>query len=269
MPRAYLAFKHTHRDRIFGWSTGSGCAPGPWHYPDGLLRRLCEDVRRSSPVHSPVSGTFVCATHSIFEGLPTLDLVFEGVRRDRQAVRVTRGARIHVLPSQAVREGDLVASDAPGGVSEPGGGETSHRRWKRELATLLGPVRFALWARLWFERQFVTVRPGLVHVPSDLSAVAARGHALADGLHWDLTPAMGCYSEAADAFIFPTLRMRTWWGFAGVLPGEVAFDFTPADPRFIPRTAPPTRPMGKTNDRRASSPVMAPALASADGLISR
>ncbi len=233
MPRPYLAFKQSQRHLVFDWSTRSGLAIELPYYSYSLRLRLCEDFERHMPIQAPCSGRFVGATRSAFHGLPTLDLIFENGLRQREVVMATREARILVLPSQAIREGDLVASDGPEGLPE--GWHTSglYKKWVL-LRRHVHQGHFHTWVRLWFERQFVTIRPGLVHVSSELAALAAKGHALAEGLHWDLLPALEYYHETVDGFIFPTLRMRTWWDSARVLPGEVAFDLTPTDPRFIP-----------------------------------
>jgi hypothetical protein len=71
-----------------------------------------------------------------------------------------------------------------------------------------------------------------MHVPADLAAAGAMGRAADAELYWDLGPAMGHYRDVLDAFIFPPILMRAWWRFRGVLPGEVAYDFTPCNPRF-------------------------------------
>jgi hypothetical protein len=235
MPRAYLAFKHAHRDRIFGWSTDDGLGRASPHYANGLRQAFCDDIGRSLPVHAPVSGTFVCAVKSAIDDLPTMDLVFEHGYCDRWVVRVARQARVHVLPSQAVCEGQLVASDGPREVPEGWDGMSLQRQWARELPRLAPPRRLAFWVRLWFERQFVAIRPGLVHIPSNLAALAARKHAVAEALYWDVSPAMACYDEAVDAFVFPPLQRHAGSDLVGVLPGEIAFDLTPTDPRYLPQ----------------------------------
>lgn len=252
MPRAYLGFKHTQRDKLFGWSTGP--TGGRRHYPDGLKFRLCEDVGRSMPVRAPLSGSFVGATKSTFHGLPTFNLEFAHDRHDRQTVKVSRQARIRVLPSQVVREGDVVALDGPEGVPEGWEHLPLYRRWERVLPRLVRREHFDAWVRLWFERQLVTIQPDFVHIPSDLAALAARGRTVDGTLYWDLSPALDYYHEAADAFIFPTIRMRTWWDFAGVLPGEVRFDLTPVDARFLPHVSSPKKAPKRKKRLRVDMP---------------
>ncbi len=260
MPRPFLAFKHVHRDRIFDWATRSGLADGLPHYSNSLKLRLCEDIGRLMPIQAPCSGRLVGAFRSVFHGLPALDLLFEDGRGERQVVKVTRNARILVLPSQVVQEGDLVASDGPEELP-PGWNELGlYKRW-RLLRRHLQPRNVRSWVRLWYERQFVTVEPNLVHVPSELAALAAQGHAVAQGLYWDLAPAMEYYNETADAFVFPTLKMKTWSQFSGVLPGDVAYDFAPSDPRFVPhsrhtRATPRRYRADRGNEEPAASPLI-------------
>ncbi len=241
MPRAYLAFRDKHRDKVFDWATRSGLSDDFPHYSYLLKLRLCEDLGRSMPVCAPISGTFVCAARSTFQGMATLALVFERSACERQIVQVTAQARIRVLPSQSVREGDVVAFDGPENVPADWDALSLQKRWNRVLPKLLPRSRFETWVRLWFERQFVTIRDGFVHVPSNLAALAAKSHAVAEALHWDLAPAMEHYNEAVDAFVFPPLRLKAWQQYTGVLPGEVVFDFTPRDMRFVPPGPPKQR----------------------------
>ena len=149
---------------------------------------------------------------------------------DRVVLRATRRARLRVTAGQTVREGELVANDGP--APPPG---WHHQplpvRWQRILPEIVGRGQFDDWVRLWFERQLVRLCHGLVHAPADLAAAAALGRAVDAELHWDLGPAMEYYSEAAGAFVFPPFVLPAWRRFRGVLPGEVAFDFSPANLR--------------------------------------
>ena len=111
MPRAYVAFKHSHREKLFDWSTGGSLERGRRHYPNGLKRRLCEDVTRSMPVYASRPGRFLGTMKSHFRGLPTLDLAFAADGNGRRTITVTRQARIRLLPSQVVRAGDVVATE--------------------------------------------------------------------------------------------------------------------------------------------------------------
>jgi hypothetical protein len=246
MPRAYLAFADTYRDRLFAWATPRGGAGSRPFYPPDLRRRLCADAGRDMPVYAPAAGAFVGAKRASYHGLPVLNLAFKA-RNKLMVVRVTRQARIHVSPGVVVGEGDLVANDRSESMPS-----WWHRlplavRWNHVLPTTVGRKQVDAWVRLWFDRQHLTIQPGLVHAPADLAAVAAMGQSVDTELYWDLGPAMDHYHEVLDAFVFPPILMRAWWKFRGVLPGEVAFDFTPRHSQFVRR---PDRVNYRTTPRR-------------------
>jgi hypothetical protein len=234
MPRAYLAFNNRHWDRIFGWATKSWLANGRLHYPDAVKQQFCADLGKSMPVQVPFSGRFVGAFRTLFHGLPTFDLAFELGHSGRRVLRVCQHAKVLVRQSQAVKEGETIATE--GLVLPPIWNNLRlQEQWNVASPKLVRRGHFDAWVRLWFERQFLELEKGLVHVRSDLAATAACGHAVTDRTCWDLSPAMEYYDEALEAFVFPPIRIKKWWNLAGVLPGEIVYDFTPADSRFIPR----------------------------------
>lgn len=228
MPRAYLGFRSADRDRLFAWSTS--LADGSRHYPVVLKRRFCEDLERCMPIQAPCAGTFIGAFRSVRHGLATLDLAFETRSGERQVVSASRQAQVLVLPSQSVREGDLAAND---GCRVPADrdGMSMSRRWS-ELQRSWG-CRLPAWIRLWFDRQIVSLTPGRIHLPSDLACLAARDHAVPEELHWNLAPAMGFYRQDLGAYILPPLPLKSRRDFTGRLPGEIAFDFNPANVSFV------------------------------------
>jgi hypothetical protein len=186
------------------------------------------------PVQVPFSGRFVGAFRTLFHGLPTFDLAFELGHSGRRVLRVCQHAKVLVRQSQAVKEGETIATE--GLVLPPIWNNLRlQEQWNVASPKLVRRGHFDAWVRLWFERQFLELEKGLVHVRSDLAATAACGHAVTDRTCWDLSPAMEYYDEALEAFVFPPIRIKKWWNLAGVLPGEIVYDFTPADSRFIPR----------------------------------
>jgi hypothetical protein len=235
MPVAYLAFRPSDHESIFDWSLGKRLLLCGHCDSNPLGQRVLDDLRQSMPVLAPCSGTFVGTLRSRRRVLPTLELQFQDRCGGRRTVTVTDRARLRVRPAQAVRDGELVANDWPEAVPRQRGRTSPPRQWDLLMrARIAARDRFDHWLRLWFERQFVAACPNFVHVPAALAAPAALGHAVDEGLFWDLSPAMRYFDEATDAFVFPPLPIKSWWDFAGVLPGEVAYDLTPTDGRYVP-----------------------------------
>jgi hypothetical protein len=233
LPRPFLAFDEGHRGQLFPLATPSS-SNGEVYFPPGLRRRLCMDVSRGLPVPAPFAGTLIGATTDRYHGDPVITLAFAAGDRSI-SIRVSRRAHVQVPNGATVREGDVIASDLITGL--PHGWHRLPTAVQSHLILSGSGSRAELdhFTRLWFERQFLAIRPGILHVPAEIAAAAASGRAVDSELYWDLGQCMECYREIPDAFVFPPIRMPAWWKFRGVLPGEIACDFSPRNLRCAGR----------------------------------
>ena len=67
--------------------------------------------------------------------------------------------------------------------------------------------------------------------PTKLMGAAAT-RVEAQGLWWDLRPAIKHWDAQVGAIVFPPIRIRQWHGFKINLPGAIRLDATVQDPRF-------------------------------------
>jgi hypothetical protein len=105
------------------------------------------------------------------------------------------------------------------------------------LARSAGYAQTQFLIRAWWERQWRYLRPGYVYAPADLASWAATRLQSADpgALLWEVQRGRDYFQPDCDAFVFPTLSMRTWDYFRQALPGALESDFTPADLHFEPQ----------------------------------
>lgn len=233
MPRPYLAFRAAVSDKIWQWVIRARpcCAD---YYPIGLRAQFAREVAAGVPVLANCSGRYVGAVRTTHYGIKTWTLTVDA-GPEAVPIVVSRRAEIRILPGSTISPGVLVAVDP---LVPTNCQDLDKERWHEAI-------------QLWFERQVLHLVPGLVHVPAELAAPAARGglstsgRAIDASLLWDVTSSRPYYNDACDAFILPTLHLRLWHWLSGVLPGEVAYDLTPADPRYrSPSNRPPPATVG-------------------------
>jgi hypothetical protein len=233
LPRPYVGFADNVAPFLWESSTHQACGLGPRHFSRPLRQRFAEDAVRGLPVYSAHAGAVTKIaypwSHRGIAG-PSVLLESEGSRVN---LHFHFGARLCVKTGDQVRIGDILAHEAPD-LPEGLRNASVPRIWNR-VARLFGREGLVELVRTWFERQIVRLCPGLVHAPADLVALSASRHAVPESLYWDVTPAIDNYEEGCEAFIFPPVWLPRWNSFRGRLPGEIAYDLMPKDPRFKER----------------------------------
>lgn len=228
MPRPYLAFPASRQRELWALATRRGLAGEQPYYPRSLRRQFCDDLSAGLPVRVPVDGRFTGMSEESHDGFPVTLLHFDTEGETGETVvRVSRHVRLEIHPGQLLHAGDVVARDAPP-LPQRWEKVSPCHRWDRVLSAWPAREKLDGFLRVWFERQVVHLKPGFVHLPSDLACVAAMEAAVDAELYWDVTPALPYFAESCDAFILQTLRINGWDDWRGVLPGEIAFDFNPA-----------------------------------------
>lgn len=242
MPRCYLGIHESELDGLLSDRALEGSVVTE-DFRDHFLGR------GFSPYKSPHRGVaFVRREASRYQVMVTR----VGGDLPPTVVAFGPGADVRVSNGALVKEGEVLATEVVRGVTDVPGWERKPLSvcWDRLTRSLGG--RMHDYLRMFFMREVVRVRPGVVYLPSVMVAAAASSSAtLVDDMMWDVEPSMPYYREELEAWIFPTLRLglgtdnkRQWYNWRIALPGVEA-DFTPADPRVsLPERA-GRRPSGR------------------------
>ena len=105
-----------------------------------------------------------------------------------------------------------------------------HRRWDLLGQKLGGQLLPTL--RAWFEGQTIPGERGQYWLPASIAAPAAR-RAVPGELSWSFRASKQFFQKNLGGYVFPPIKLRRPTELAGQLPGEVTYDFTPEDPRYI------------------------------------
>lgn len=235
MPRAYLCFPEALADTLFERSIELRHG-GPVWLPDGLVWEFWKALV-ADPDDLPLAyraneaGKILTVTREDYRGLNCTTLQIE-TENGRTMVRFHRTAEIHKKARSTFEPGEVLAHEQLHTPPE-WNLERPLRAIREKLLPQFFKRSFLLNVRVWFERQFVCGYQGHVHVDSRLAERAALGHAVAEGLLWDVTPGEAYWNNSAEAFIFPPLRIPRWDALAGSLPGEIRFDVRPPEPFFV------------------------------------
>ncbi len=268
MPRAYLGFPESIADSLYEKviyrATGTEVTP---NYPYSLRQSFVDDMPGGSPYQARYDGQVVDVKRATYHGLPVLCFLLEskdGTQRD--TVRFSQRARVHRPKWAEFKEGEVIAAET-WNLPDHWSDRPLEKRWATYVADLLGD-RLCAFIRIWFERQAFRLRPGFLHMPSELVARAALSDADPSQLFFDVNRAMPYYQEACDSFVFPTLTIRAWDHLLGVLPGDVAYDLMPRDERLCLKSGPAHRShrggkkhraRRKTQQDTPSQPALVPA----------
>lgn len=237
MPKAYVAFPEKLREIVYDRATRATGSPTmlPVHGA-GLREAFVDAMGQKLAYRATFDGQVASVERSLYMGIPVLSFILRGDRGERDVVRFFRET---CVVRKAVRTkfkaGDVIAEESFD-VDLPTDWyfRTPQARWDR-WTWLLVPRRLDAVMRLWFERQAVWLKPGLVHYPAQISSLAALSSAVDADLFWEVGDSLEFFDDASDSLVFPTLRIDTWHDMTGVLPGDVSYDLTPKDVRFESR----------------------------------
>lgn len=235
MPRAYLGFEEEAADRLFDATVFPVAGSRVAHTPEGMRAAFVDDLGRMLAYRAPFDGRLEAAKRGEYLGVPTVTLTLTRRRGPAERVRFFQPTCFLRRPLRSeFKAGDVLAEDRPrgGALPEEWYSMSVYGRWIKALALFGDAFNHVL--RAWYSRQAVRVRPGLVHYPSCLTSVPASWAAVDGELMWDVGPGLEYFRDDCDAMVFPTIALRAWDDLSGVLPGDVAYDLTPTDPRFVP-----------------------------------
>lgn len=235
MPRAYLGFPATTVESLWDRSTKPGLLSGQRVFTDTFKLAFIADMDAGLPVIAPCDGRVKAVRRGVhFNGMPCLRVVLATDEGDTE-IPLFRNANIRVALNQPVQCGDVLAHDGPTLPSE-WSGFSLYKKWETAIPKLLGRQNLDNCLHLWFSRQLVRIESGFVHAPAAVASLAALSGAADDRLWWDVRASLDYYNSAADAFIFPTVKMGGWDDFRASLAGDIEYDLTPTDSNFIPRS---------------------------------
>jgi len=231
MPKAYLGFPLQLAGKLYDRATRP-LAGGPPYFSDDLRRLAVKTI--NDPYVAPYAGQVVKIVREVYHGLPAvaLHLVLSNNKKYTHVIRFGQQAKIFRQQGAYFKAGEALGQEnfilTPDWESK-----SPYTRWDKWLPRLLSP-HFDAGIRVWFERQLVQFTPGVIHAPSAIAAVAALGNALDEShLLWDVSPSERYFNATCDTYVFPTIQIMRWDDFRGTLPGGVAYDLNPADPRFL------------------------------------
>lgn len=230
MPRPYLAFEVELAEMLYDLVTrpqGQGGADPA--YPDSLITAFVMSL--NTPHEARYDGTCVSVKHETYCDAPCIAVELAAEAGGTETLRFNKKAKISLVEGQGFKAGDIVGEE---GYQLPKKWDylSVEERWVALEKYIRIDQRDAR-IRSWFERQFYYLQEGVVHVPAALSAPAAIGNVDDSKLVWNVSPSGPYYNQSADAFIFPPVRIAKLEALDGILPGGVAYNFSPNDPRWI------------------------------------
>ncbi len=238
MPKPHLGFPETARGSLFQRATQPAMgADFPPFYSDGLRVAFVEAMGDYLGYRANYGGKVHSITQTKTHGIPTLTIQLRGDRGEVASVVFHRDAVIRKPAGAKFKRLEVIAEER---FAKPVPSDWYERnwasRWDQWIDKII-PGRRDMYVRLWFDRQGISLLPGLIHLPAQISSIAALGSAVDGALLWELDSALEYYNTACDACIFPTLQIAHWDQLSGILPGDVHFDLTPTDTRFVTMAA--------------------------------
>lgn len=234
MPRAYLAFPESVRPNLFTRATQPAMGQNlPPFYTDGMKVAFVEAMGDYLGYRVNFGGKVHSITPTKTHGIPTLTVQLRGDRGESATVVFHRDAVVRKASGTKFKRMDTIAEERfvkP--VPEDWYDRNWFTRWDKWVSKMI-PGRLDAYLRLWFDRQALSLLPGMIHLPAQISSIAALGSAIDSALMWELDSALEYYRTDCDACIFPTIQISRWDQLSGVLPGDVHYDFTPSDRRFL------------------------------------
>lgn len=231
MPRAYLGFSRSSWQKLYCRTTRPYNITMPF-YSVGLQTALLRDLENNLAYAAPFDGKVENIQYEIYEGLPVYRFDLKGELDEIYVIRFTRDARIRYRKGEYFRMGDIICEETLK-VPENFNEKSLGFKWDFWLLKMIDRSYLDAFIRIWWDRQRIELKQDIIHMPVDLVSTAAYNNSIDDELMWDVSPSMSYFSETCDSFIFPTINNHKWSNFIGTLPGDVAFDFTPVDSRYL------------------------------------
>lgn len=231
MPKAYIGFPRHLKYKLFARETHPLVSAATF-YSDMLQAAFVRDLTHGLSFVAPFDGRVQHIEHEIYEGLPVLRFHLAGDLGETCVVRFSDNAKILCHKGIRFNPGQSIAKE---NVRLPDSWnlESVRYKWNYWLPRIIETPRFTTYIRIWWERQMVELTPNSIHLPAEIASTAAFGNSTDSELYWDVGHSMPYFNESCDTFIFPTLQINHWDEFIGILPGDVAFDFTPNDFRYV------------------------------------
>lgn len=234
MPKPYLAFERSTLDLLFDRSTKKAIGDRhPAVYRPALLEAFVEAAGDYLGYRVPFAGRVAAARQLTYRGFKCVEFKLHGNRGERAKVRFAADAVVQKAVEATFEAGDTIAEET---FAHKLPANWHDKKWEHRLQVgvdRLFPGRLDEYLRLWFDRQAVDLGDGLLHYSADLASPAALGSAVDAKLVWDVSEALEYYRADCDACVFPTIGLGAWDALVGNLPGEVAYDLTPVDGRFV------------------------------------
>lgn len=234
MPQAYFGFRGDVR-RLYEEAMPMVMG-GPLFNHD-LRACFIADLLEGFPYPAPFAGRVLSVSLNLlpeFNGMEHITMVLVAENGTRRNVHFSKCAQGLAKRGQRFTAGDVLGRDPVPLTLREGDGFWAN--W-RLAAEYIGPL-FPSFVRLWFDRQLLYLKPGVVHVPAALGALAfVRGREV-NFPFWEVSRTLRFYAPDCDAFIFPPIPMPRWNAFQGSL-CSVGYSVTPFDSRLD--TGPPLK----------------------------
>lgn len=232
MPTAYVGVGDAALPGLFRLAARAGGRAG---FPPAFVAALAEATTRHLAYTAPFDATVASVSRVADEaGGEVVEVRLAGDRGESAAPRFSpERLTMFVRAGEHVSCGKVVAAEPWLRGAASARWDHADARERQAVVRELFPGGLARHhaVRLWFYRQGVSVTPGLTHFPSSLVSAAAAA-AAADDILWDAgSPEYFC--DHCDCYVFPPIPIRKWTGFAGRLPGDVPYDFTPRTELYV------------------------------------
>jgi hypothetical protein len=263
MPRPYFGFPDSWVDDLYDRVTRPhGDPEGPASYPPTLSEAFV--VSLNAPYTARYAGAVKSVDVETYHGFECLVFTLAAHEGGEEVVRFNKQhAIIKKAAGEPFLEDEVIAEE---NYKLPGNWDNvpSEKRWERLFPNLVGAEHRDAAMRVWFERQFYFLDQDHFYVAAALAAPAA---AVAPDslLRWDVGRSMPYFDESCDAFVFPTIATSHWDVLSGILPGNVAYDFFPKDPRF--NAGPSWRRGRKSSKKRQPAPTRAEMVEQLGGVV--
>ena len=242
MPQAYVAYREKDVSCLFDVILNRPMATDEdFQIPVGLRDAFLEALGSNLAYHAKFDGRVESVRSREFckiepgnvrITLPYHEVTLSGDCGEREVIRVGAHTNKVFLKEKAFKTGDLIVEDR---IYDVGDRDAWRNMWPGDRWTLalasIPAETLIPHIRMWFERQGVHVRPGVVHFPHRIAHAAAYRGAVDRDLMWDVQAGKMYFRNDCECFVFPPILIEQWDDLSGVLPGNVPYNFAPTDLR--------------------------------------